>query len=202
MRAFDGSAGWGWVTRLLHWTMAALILFQLGFGLYMVQAVPDLLRRFSLTQTHKSWGFVVFALAVLRVLWRLANRRRPALPPAMPRWQVRAAEASHRLLYLLMFVMPVSGWIMASASPTQDLLQMQNMVFGAFALPDPFVPGVGRVEDLARAVHVGAAILLAGLLAVHAGAALKHQLVDRDGLLAAMLLGSTRAAPPGPGGAA
>ena len=57
-------AGWGWVTRALHWTMAALILFQLGFGLYMVQAVPDLLARFTLTQTHKSWGFVVFVLAV------------------------------------------------------------------------------------------------------------------------------------------
>jgi cytochrome b561 len=202
MRAFDSVAGWGWVTRLLHWTMAALILFQLGFGLYMVQAVADLLQRFTLTQTHKSWGFVVFALAVVRVGWRLASRRRPPLPAAMPRWQVRVAGASHRLLYLMMFVMPVSGWIMASASPTQDLLQMQNMVFGSFALPDPFVPGVAGIEAAARSVHVGAAILLATLLAVHAGAALKHQLVDRDGLLAAMLFGSTRAAPRRSGGAA
>ena len=141
MPAFDGPRGWGWVTRALHWTMAALILFQLGFGLWMVRAVPDLLQRFTLTQLHKSWGFVVFVLAVVRVGWRLANRHRPPLPPTMPRWQVRAAEASHLALYVLMFVMPISGWIMASASPTQDLLQMQNMVFGTFALPDPFVPG-------------------------------------------------------------
>src|SRR4051794_13960919 len=127
MAARDSAAGWGWVTRALHWTIAALILLQLGFGLWMVQAVPDLLQRFTLTQLHKSWGFVVFMLAVVRVGWRLANRGRPPLP-VMPLWQVRAAGASHLALYLLMFVMPLSGWIMASASPTQDLLQMQNMV--------------------------------------------------------------------------
>jgi len=200
MRAFDSVAGWGSVTRLLHWTMAALILFQLGFGLYMVQAVPDLLHRFTLTQTHKSWGFVVFGLALFRVGWRFLNRRRPPFP-AMPRWQVRAAEASHRLLYLLMFVMPVSGWIMASASPTQDLLQMQNMVFGAFALPDPFVPGVQHVEDVARSIHVDAALILSAILLVHAGAALKHQFVDRDGVLAAMLFGNARTRPRSSGGA-
>ena len=185
MPAFDGAEGWGWVSRALHWSMAALILFQLGFGLYMTR-VPDLLARFALTQTHKSWGTLVFALAVVRVGWRLLNRRRPPLPP-MPRWQVRAAEASHGLLYGFMFVMPLSGWIMASASPTQDLLQMQNMVFGVFPLPDPFVPGDPWVEAAAGAVHQAAAIGLAAVLALHAGAALRHQFVDRDGLLARML---------------
>lgn len=184
----DGAAGWGWVTRALHWTMAALIVFQLGLGLWMTR-VPDLLARFALTQTHKSWGTVVFALAVLRVGWRLANRARPPLPAAMPGWQVRAAEASHGLLYGFMFLMPLSGWIMASASPTQDLLQMQNMVFGVFALPDPFVPGVARVEDAARAVHEAAAVGLATVLALHVAAALKHQLVDHDDLLGRMLRG-------------
>ena len=66
------------MTRLLHWGMAALILFQLGFGLWMTR-VPDLLARFTLTQTHKSWGTVIFALALLRLGWRLANRR-PGAP--------------------------------------------------------------------------------------------------------------------------
>jgi cytochrome b561 len=187
MRARDSAAGWGWVTRTLHWTMAALILFQLGYGLYMTQFVQDLLVRFTLTQIHKSWGFVVFVLACLRVAWRLANRARPPLPP-MPRWQVRAAAASHRLLYLFMFLMPLSGWVMASASPTQDLLQMQNLVFGRFALPDPWVPGVKPVEDAAWWVHTTAAIALTVVLAIHAAAALRHQLVDHDHLLARMLL--------------
>ena len=187
MRARDSAAGWGWVSRALHWTMAALILFQLGFGLYMTQLVPDLLRRFTLTQTHKSWGTVIFALALVRVAWRLANRTRPPLPAAMPRWQVRAARASHALLYLFMFVMPLSGWILASASPVQDLLGMQNLVFGRLPLPDPFVPGVESIEAAAQRVHASAAIGLALVLALHAGAALKHQFVDRDALLARML---------------
>ena len=115
----------------------------------------------------------------------------------MPRWQVRAAEASHLLLYLFMLLMPLSGWILASASPTQDLLQMQNMVFGAFALPDPFVPGVAWVEAAAHRVHTSAAIGLAALLALHAAAALKHQFVDRDGLLMRMVSG--RASPAAAG---
>jgi cytochrome b561 len=186
MHARDSAAGWGWVSRALHWAMAGLILFQLGFGLYMTQAVPDLIARFTLTQLHKSWGFVVFVLAVLRVGWRLVNRVRPPLPP-MPRWQLRAAEASHLLLYLFMFLMPISGWVMASASPTQDLLQMQNMVFGTFALPDPWVPGVSSLEDAARWVHVSAAIGLTLVLGLHAAAALRHQFVDRDDLIARML---------------
>lgn len=187
MRALDSPAGWGWVSRLLHWTMAALILFQLGYGLYMTR-VQDLLERFVLTQTHKSWGFVVFVLALARILWRLGNRSRPALPP-MPAWQARAAAVSHGLLYLLMILMPVSGWLMASAAPTQDLLQMQNLVFGVYALPDPFVPGAQRIEDASRLVHVYAAIGLTALLVLHAGAALKHQFVDHDGLLARMVRG-------------
>ncbi len=187
MQARDTTASWGWVSRLIHWLMAGLILFQLGFGLYMTQWVPDLLQRFTLTQVHKSWGFVVFVLALARVGWRLANRRRPALPSTMPRWQVRAAEASHRLLYLFLFLMPLSGWLLASASPVQDLLQMQNMVFEAFALPDPFVPGSEAVESVFRTIHAGAAVALAAILALHAAAAFRHQFVDRDGLLAGML---------------
>ena len=187
MRLRDGTRGWGPVTRLLHWAMAALILGQLGLGVWMVR-VPDLLARFNLTQLHKSWGMVIFVLALVRIGWRAVNRHRPALP-AMPDWQRRAAAASHRGLYGLMLLLPLSGWIMASASPTQDLLQMQNLVFSTWPLPDPFVPGDARVEAVSRAVHTTAALLLAGLLAVHAGAALLHQFVLRDGLLARMIRG-------------
>ncbi len=186
MRALDGPSGWGWVSRALHWAMAALILFQLGFGLYMTRFVPDLIARFTLTQTHKSWGAVIFALALARVTWRLANRARPPLPP-MPAWQLRAARASHALLYLFMFLMPLSGWLLASASPVQDLLQMQNLVFGTWPLPDPFVPGSDRLEAALHRVHTTAAIGLASVLALHAAAALKHQFLDRDALLARML---------------
>ena len=186
MRAGDGPSGWGWVSRVLHWSMAALILFQLGFGLWMTRLVPDLLARFALTQTHKSWGAVIFLLACLRLAWRLANRVRPPLPP-MPAWQARAARTSHALLYLFMLLMPLSGWLLASASPVQDLLGMQNLVFGRWPLPDPFVPGSDRLEGALHLVHTSAAAALALLLALHAAAALRHQFVDRDALLSRML---------------
>ena len=148
--------------------------------------IDDLVARFALTQVHKSWGVVIFVLALFRVAWRLANRR-PPLPAAMPAWQRRAAAVSHAALYVLMLLLPLTGWLLASASPVQDLLQMQNLVFGSVALPDPFVPGSEGLDRIFRAVHAGAALTLAALLAVHIAAALRHQLVDRDGLLARML---------------
>lgn len=189
MQAGNTEAGWGWVTRAIHWIMAALILFQLGLGLWMTRFVSDLIVRFDLTQIHKSWGFVIFALALVRVVWRLANRRAPGLPAGTPRWQAHVAHVSHAALYLLMLAMPLSGWAMSAASPTQDLLGIRNTVFGWFAMPDPWVPGVKAVEEFAATTHFVGAILLALLLAVHAGAALKHHFVDRDGVLAGMTFG-------------
>jgi cytochrome b561 len=189
MQARNSAQSWGWVARLIHWVMAALILFQLGFGIWMVNFVPDLIRQFQLTQVHKSWGVVIFALALVRIGWRLANRAAPALPTGTPRWQHRAARISHGALYALMLVLPMSGWVMSAASPVQDLLNIENMVFGAFALPDPWKPGVEALSDAANAVHVAAAVGLALILAIHAGAALKHHFIDRDGVLARMTWG-------------
>lgn len=184
----DQRRGWGLVSRLLHWVMAGLILFQLGLGVYMVRQA-DLFRRFDLTQLHKSWGTVIFALALLRLGWRALAGPRPDWPE-MPAWQRRGAAGLHGVLYGLMLLLPLSGWVMASASPTQDLLQMQNRVFDVFALPDPWVPGNAAVEAAARTVHTGAALLLAATLLLHGGAALWHQGVRRDGLLTRMIRGA------------
>jgi cytochrome b561 len=189
MRAGNTTESWGWVARLIHWVMAGLILFQLGLGIWMVNFVPDLLEQFRLTQTHKSWGFVIFVLALVRLGWRLVNRAHPPMPAGTPGWQVKAAAASHALLYALMLVLPLSGWVMASAAPVQDLLNIENMVFGRFALPDPWVPGVAWIEAAAKAVHVAAAVLMVLVLTVHAGAALKHLIVDRDAVFARMSWG-------------
>lgn len=189
MPARNTQTSWGWVARLFHWVMAGLILFMLGLGVYMTKFVPDLMAQFTLIQLHKSWGFVVFCLALARVVWRLSNRTSPNDPLGTPRWQRIAAKATHGLLYVLILVMPLSGWVMSAASPTQDLLNIQNMVFGTFAMPDPWVPGVAWISDAAQAVHTYAAILLAGLLALHVGAALKHHFIDRDNTLLRMTLG-------------
>lgn len=188
MRLRDGAEGWGLITRLLHWAMAALILGQLALGFWMVR-LPNLFERFLETQRHKSVGIVILGLAVLRLGWRLARPGRPALPAAMPTWQRRAAAASHVALYGLMLALPASGWIMASASPIEDRLGIRTLLFGRWPLPDLLVPGNATVEAVARGVHDGCAWALALLLGLHVAAALKHQFVDRDRLLARMIRG-------------
>jgi cytochrome b561 len=184
--ARDGPLGWGWVTRALHWSMAALILVQLGLGLRMVAFTPDLAERFRLEQLHKSWGAVILGLVLVRIAWRLAAPGRPTLPGAP--WEATAARAGHVGLYGLMLALPLSGWVAASASPTQDLLGMQNMVFGLVALPDPWSPGDTDLERLAGAVHLWGAILLALLVGLHVAAALRHG-ARRDGVLRRMIVG-------------
>jgi cytochrome b561 len=185
----NDSESWGWPARLLHWAVAAAIIFLLGVGFYMANFVDDLYRRFDLTQLHKSWGFVVFALALARAAWRLANPVAPAEPAGASRWEALAARATHAAFYVLMILMPVSGWLMASASTLQDDYGIRNRVFGLFDLPDPFVPGDKALEATLHAVHFWGGVALAALLVVHAGAALKHHFVDRDRVLARMSWG-------------
>jgi len=186
----DTVFGWGLFTRLLHWAIAGIILYQIALGVWMANFVPNLFHRSDLTQTHKSWGVLVFGLVVVRILWRTANRwRRPPLPPAMPRWQQRAAAWSHRLLYLLMLSMPLSGWILVSASPLGHWLGIRSRFFGLFDLPDPIGRASYAIEHAAGAVHVLGAIVLGLVLIVHVAAALHHQFVERDGVLRRMISG-------------
>ncbi len=200
---------WGWLARALHWALAVLIVFQLVVGLYMVQVIGgDLIARFGWTQTHKSWGFVVFVLVLVRIVWRLANPTPRA--PEMPGWQAAASRASHLALYLLMIGLPLTGWLMASASPYNDAdayVRIENQVtlqylFGKATLdalglkeavlltmPDPFQPGDEALTELLSRIHLAFGLALAAILGLHVAAALKHEFVDRDGLLRRMLRG-------------
>ncbi|MEM1382094.1 MAG: cytochrome b [Pseudomonadota bacterium] len=185
--------GWGWPARLLHWSMAFLIFWQLAVGFYMVEIVGnDLIQRFQLTQSHKSWGTLVFALALVRVLWRAANPS-PAAPSATSPVMRHVAATGHALLYGLMIALPLTGWLMASASPLNDAnaypMQVRNMVFGLFELPDPIDPGDRDLEGWLAALHRYSALALALVLAGHIGAAVKHHLLDRDRVLSRMVTG-------------
>jgi cytochrome b561 len=193
MRLTNTAEGWGWPARLLHWGMAALILGLLGVGWFMVNIVGtnDLVLRYQLTQMHKSFGVVVFALALVRLGWRAANATPAEADGAA--WQKAAARGAHLALYALMLLLPLSGWLMASASPLNDPgafpFQIRNMVFGLFELPDPFAVGDRGLELTLKAVHLWSAIGMAVLLTVHAVAALAHHLVRRDRVLLRMLRG-------------
>lgn len=209
MSVRNSDASWGWPARFLHWAMALVMIGLLAVGFYMVEVVgDDLLLRFSLTQSHKSWGAILFGLALLRVVWRLANPT-PALPE-MPSWQRRASQASHIVLYGLMFALPLTGWLMASASPYNDAtayVQIKNEVrlaylfgqstldaFGIkdmliWSMPDPIDPGDETLTERLASLHFWLAAALAAVLGLHVAAALKHQFVDRDGLLRRMVSG-------------
>jgi len=189
----NSTESWGWPARTLHWIVGLMIAGMLGFGFYLANAFnPGDFAKFGLVQLHKSFGFVIFALVALRLIWRAANPT-PALPDGMPNWQRVAARASHLLLYVFMFAMPLSGWLMASASPLNDAgaypTQIRNMVFGIFELPDPFQPGDKRLEELFGTIHFCAALGLAALVGVHVAGALKHAVIDRDGVLRRMVHG-------------
>jgi cytochrome b561 len=180
---------WGWLARSFHWIMALMIFFMIAGGLRMT-AEKDLIAQFAMVQQHKSFGFVVFTLAVLRVVWRLANPT-PALPDTMPGWQKTASHASHLALYALIIAIPLSGWLMVTSSPLNDVdaypVQIRNMVFGLFEMPDLFATGEEALSHMLRNVHDVLGKLLILVLLVHVGAALKHHVVDGDRILRRMV---------------
>lgn len=162
----------------LHWIAGTLIVANLALGLYMVdlQLTPAKLRYYS---WHKWTGVTIFLLSAARLLWRLGHPA-PALPAALPAWQRRAANASHAALYLLFFAAPLSGWLFSSAAG------FQTVYFGVVPLPD-LLSKDKALADLLQVVHRAANYSLAALVVLHAAAALKHHLADRDGVLSRML---------------
>ncbi|MCB4771385.1 cytochrome b/b6 domain-containing protein [Ancylobacter sp. Lp-2] len=166
---------WSLPLRLLHWLMAALILALLAVGWSMTHVQRDLGTSFALYQWHKSYGLLVLPLLALRLLARLA----PAPPPVEhSRLERRAAKVAHLSFYALMLAVPMSGWLMAASSP----LALPTRPFELFTLPAPVGPDEALFERL-QLLHEVLAYALLALLAVHVLAVLKHQLVDRDGIL-------------------
>ena len=157
----------------LHWLLALAMTGSFCVGLYMAD-LPISPQRLKLYNWHKWAGVTILTLSALRLLWRLTHRPPADLP--MPAWQRRAAHATHRLLYLLFFVVPLVGWAYSSAAG------FPIVVFGVLPLPD-FVPVDKALADAIKPFHGILAKLMAALVLVHVAGALKHQFVDRDGLL-------------------
>ena len=169
---------WGAVSQSLHWLIVLLLLAQGTVGLLMGDMArgPDKIAVYAL---HKSVGITLLALAVARLLWRLYAGR-PAPVPGTLSWQERAASAMHAALYVLLFAVPISGWVMNSAAgfPLQW--------FGLFNLPS-IAPHDRDLHELAESMHEWLFWALVALAAAHAAAALYHHLFQRDATLARML---------------
>ena len=171
---------YSFIARLLHWLIAGLIIAQ-----YMLAELSEwaedsgsVVERLALLANHKSIGMTVLALAIIRLVWRLFNTP-PSLPSAMPKWQQLASHAAHWLIYLLIFCLPLSGWLMSSANA------YSVSWFNIFVFPD-LIGADKSSASFFHSVHEIMTEVLFVIVVVHIVAALKHHYIDKDGVLGRM----------------
>ena len=172
----------------LHWIIALLISVNLLL-IWFVDFWPEERVRLAI-DTHKSIGVTVLGLVTVRLLWRYAHTP-PALPSTYEPWEQRASHWAHMVLYFVMFLMPLSGWLHDSA--WKDAATHPMQLFGI--VPWPRISWIINIEpatkemlhDIFGAIHTFGSYLLYALWIAHVGGALKHQLIDKEAELQRML---------------
>lgn len=161
------------VARWLHWTMGLLIVGNLAGG-FLHDVNPELIM-----PLHKSTGLLLLTLAVVRILWRITHPA-PPLPAAMATWERATASFTHAILYTLMVLIPLSGWVLVSAG------DWPLEFFGLFEVPKFIVEHSKEFRHVMEERHEQLAFAMIGLLVLHIGAALRHHFILKDGMLARM----------------
>ena len=164
------------LSRLLHWTMAAMVLTMLGIGVAMVASLANY---HVLVAIHRPLGIAILILVVIRLVNRLINRP-PPFPATMSRAERLAARGSELMMYALMFVLPLVVWGMLSAA------RYPIVLFGSLHLPF-ILPHDAMLYAVLRRAHTILAYLFFFTFIGHFGAILFHTLVVRDGILQRML---------------
>jgi cytochrome b561 len=168
---------WGAVSKSLHWLIVLLIIGQWSLAQY-AESLP-LVAKGPPLNLHKSLGMTIFALAIIRLVWRLLNPV-PSLAGLARPWEQVLAKISHGLLYASLFAMPLTGWMMSSAR------NFPVSWFGQFQFPDLVSPSrdlYQRMHDLHETLF-GVLVVVALL---HVAGALKHHFIDRNEVLRRML---------------
>jgi cytochrome b561 len=174
----NSSKSYGLVSILLHWLMALLIFFMFGLGLYMVELTYyDAWYKGSL-DLHKSLGITLLVLWFIRLTWKSINIQPNPLPGA--KWEQFIAHCMHWLLYLVMFLLMLTGYLISTAKGEPIA------VFDLFSFPALPI-AMAEQEDIAGEVHTILAWLLITMASLHLLGALKHQLINKDGGLIRML---------------
>lgn len=178
------------VAIAFHWLIALLIVTNVGLAWSWDYVGEDSVR--PLINNHKTIGITVLALVTMRLLWRITHRP-PPLSDHLKSWEKRAAHVVHIALYLIMFALPLSGWIMDSAY--KDAASHPNLYFGLFEWPrlgfimdmDPATKK--SVHDSFEKLHGLSGLILYALVFFHIAGALKHQFLDKDREMARMGIG-------------
>lgn len=170
---------YGTVARSLHWMIVLGIIAQY----FLAEAETETTAAMSPMDWHVSLGVTLLALAIVRVLWRIFDRT-PAWPAQMRGYEKRLAAFVHLAFYVLLFAIPISGWLLTS-------IEGESMqLFGGFELPALSPPGSEAREHFVEEVHETLFNALFVLALVHVVAALKHHFIDHDNVLRRMLMSS------------
>ena len=175
---------WGSLAQFFHWAIVLLILIQATVGLVMADLPkkPNVIAIFSF---HKSLGLTILLLALLRLGWRAFDPH-PQEPATMPRAQVVGARVGHALLYTLLFAVPLSGWLVDSASSLRPLFW-----WGIVHVPSLTGGADKAIKAFAEGAHQWLFWTLALVAAGHAAMALVHHYLNRDNVLRRMLPGAS-----------
>lgn len=180
MRYRNSAETWGAVARGFHWLIAVLILVQFVIG-SVAEEMKLTPAKLDLFVWHKSVGITVLVLALLRLVWRLANPA-PAMPAGTPGWERKLAAIAHWALYGLIFAVPLSGWWVSDAS------RVPFKAFFFLPMPD-FISTDRALQEAAAEVHEALTITLLFVVIAHIAAALRHHLLLHDDVLRRMLTG-------------
>jgi cytochrome b561 len=164
---------------VLHWLVVVLVLSLVGLGWYMTDIPRGTPERAFFYNLHKSIGLTTAIIVLIRLWWRVKHPP-PSLPSSVPVWQVNAAKVSHALLYTCLVIMPLAGF---SAS---QFTKYGVTYFGLFKMP-PMGSENKQIYDFLQGIHETTAMVLVVLILVHVAAALKHLLIDRDGVFQRMV---------------
>ena len=169
---------WGWLAIGFHWISVITVITLFSLGLWMVDLTyydpwykqgPFL---------HKSIGVILLLLTLLRLMWRYFSITPESLN-AHASWQIKAAQISHMLLYILLFSVMLSGYLISTA----DGRAVE--VFNLFSIPAS-IYGIEKQEDIAGEIHFVLALVLVGISLIHSMAAIKHHFINRDRTLRRM----------------
>jgi cytochrome b561 len=173
---------------ILHWVMALAFFGMLGSGLVMTSDLIEASQKFPLYQTHKAMGVLLLLAAIARLGTQFFTVK-PALPESFPKLDKIGAKIGHILLYVWMFALPITGWIMVSSS----VYGLPTIVFNMFEWPHiPGIEGNKTINGLSNQAHELLAYAFMAIIGLHIAGVIKHAIMDKENLLTRMSIALKR----------